>query len=160
MMLTQPRLREALQYLPETGEFVWLERPSNRVRIGDIAGSISRGYVTIRVDVDLYRASRLASLYMTGRWPCGDVDHINGVKHDNRWANLRDVPHAVNIQNERKARSTSSTGILGIRPHGPGFQARIKLDGKTQCLGTFATSAEAHAAYVAGKRRLHEGCTL
>lgn len=55
-----------------------------------------------------YKASRLAWLYMTGEWPKYEMDHINHVKDDNRWVNLRDVTPAENCANR--------TGIFAISP--------------------------------------------
>jgi hypothetical protein len=111
------------------------------------------------VDGHRYPAHRLAWLYMTGEWP-GEVDHINGKKDDNRWANLRDISHAANSQNVRVAQVNNRCGVLGVKPLRDKFQARICVARKTIHLGTFLTTSEAHAAYVAAKRELHEGCTL
>lgn len=44
-------------------------------------------------------AHRFAFLWMTGAWPIGVVDHINGDRHDNRWCNLRDVTVEQNASN-------------------------------------------------------------
>jgi hypothetical protein len=38
--------------------------------------------------------------------------------------------------------------------------ARIKTDGKTTCLGYFEDPSDAHAVYLAAKRKMHEGCTI
>ncbi|SRR6266446_2339189 len=87
-ILTQERLKELLHYDPETGVFSWiLKRPA-------YGGNKKRGheYVLINdVDGRDYRAARLAHLYMTGEWPKHKMDHINRIKDDNRWENLRDV---------------------------------------------------------------------
>ena len=66
-MLTTNRLRRLLSYEPATGLFRWLVRPSNRVNIGDIAGTIdAAGYVVIKIAGQRYYANRLAVLYVTG----------------------------------------------------------------------------------------------
>lgn len=107
-------------------------------------------------------AHRLAWLYVHGRWPDGLIDHKNGDRADNRFDNLRDVAHRVNMQNLRKAFVSSKTGLLGASPLKDGrFGAFIKRDGKSKNLGTFDTPELAHAAYVAAKRVIHhEGNTL
>jgi HNH endonuclease len=63
-----------------------------------------------------YRASRLAFLYMTGRWPKDEVNHVNGVHHDDRWKNLRDVTHQDN--SVRRSFPTGSSSYLGVYPAG------------------------------------------
>lgn len=128
---------------------------------GDVAGCrTSRGYSVLAVDGVLYRAHRLAWFYVTGAWPQGEVDHINGQRADNRFLNLRVVTGAINSQNRRRANGNSRTGLLGVYPHKTGFQARIMVSGSRRHLGTFQTAEAAHAAYLAAKRQVHPGNTL
>lgn len=103
---------------------------------------------------------RLIWVYAYGQEPEGVIDHINGVKTDNRLANLRDVPQRVNMQNQTRAHRQSSTGVLGVFPAGRRFISKISVDGLQRELGRFDTTAEAHAAYIAAKRQLHQGNTL
>lgn len=88
-MLTQKRLKEVLHYNPTTGSFL---RKS-----GSKAGPIPQGYVgeQIKISVDgrTYSARMLAWLYMTGNWPSGEIIQIDGMKHDNRFANLANITH-------------------------------------------------------------------
>lgn len=97
---------------------------------------------------------------MTGEWPIGDIDHINGIRHDNRWSNLRVVSAQVNQQNRRRANANGRAGLLGVNPYKNKFRAYIKIDGRTKYLGSYETADRAHAEYVAAKRQFHEGCTL
>jgi hypothetical protein len=162
--LTQEQLKAALHYDPSTGVFTRLVDSGGRGgRKGSAAGYINdQGYVLIAVHSVQYRAHRLAWLYMTGAWPAGEVDHKNGVRADNWWANLRDVPTKVNAQNKRRAQKNSKTGLLGVswdKKKG-NYTARIKVDGRYPTLGSFDTPEAGHAAYVEAKRRLHEGCTI
>ena len=160
-MLTYERLREVLHYDPETGVFTRLVRTSNRIKVGDVAGcSAGDGYVQIRVDGVRYLAHRLAFLWMTGEWPRDMIDHINGVRDDNRFANLRPATRAENMQNQRRAMSNSQTGLLGVTRVGKRFMATIQVDGRKIHIGTFDTPEQAHEAYLAAKRRLHPGCTI
>lgn len=56
---------------------------------------------------------------------------------------------------------TNATGLLGVsKADSRGFRARIFYAGKETHLGTFKTPEDAHAAYLAAKRRLHAGCTI
>ena len=160
--ITAEALRAALHYDPETGVFTW--KRWARKTPGDMAGWVARsGYVLIKMGGRRYMAHRLAWLYMRGTWPEFEIDHINGACADNRFANLRDVSTSVNQQNRRAAQSNSAVGRLGVaRAQGGrrGFRAQIHVDGRQVFLGTFRSSQEAGAAYIAAKRELHAGCTL
>jgi hypothetical protein len=160
-MLTQTRLKEVFDYDPAVGVFTRRLKQTG-VKQGSTSGSLSKeGYLVTSVDGKLHKCHRLAWLYMTGLWPQGNIDHINGDKSDNRFENLRDVSHRQNIQNQRKAqRSNKSTGVLGTWKNGNGFAARITYNNSKIYLGTFKTLAEARAAYVEAKRALHAGCTI
>lgn len=106
-------------------------------------------------------AHRLAWLYVYGEWPQHGLDHINGVRLDNRISNLRDVPQTINLENQRKAKGLTKSGFLGVeRTRGGKWAARIVANGKRYGLGVFATPEAAHSAYVTAKRKLHEGCTI
>ena len=77
-MLTAKRLREALSYDPDTGVWTWLVPTGRRVRAGSRAGRIDgHGRWRIGLDGRYYTGSRLAFLYMTGKWPPHLVDHID-----------------------------------------------------------------------------------
>ena len=101
-----------LHYCPNTGVFTWKTRTAKRVQVGDVAGFVagSRGSRAIRIEGVNHYAHRLAWLYMTGAWPAGVVDHMNGDPSDNRWSNLRDVRPAENNANRRKVRSDAGEG--------------------------------------------------
>lgn len=160
--LTQERLKELLSYNKETGQFHWAMSRGNKVKKGELAGSAKsgRGYFIIWIDYRAHLAHRLAWLYVTGQHPKNQIDHINGDKLDNAFANLRDVSQAINNQNRRRANATSRTNTLGVFMRGEYFSARIRVGKRLIYKGVFKTSEEAHAAYVKAKRELHEGCTL
>ncbi len=161
--LTAERVRELLDYDPETGGLTWRTRPSNRVRIGDKAGCVRLDRrITVRVDGAFYKAHRIAWLHFYGIWPRDQIDHRDGDPSNNCIRNLRDVNQPVNMQNLRKARIDSQTKLLGVcvDKKRRSFAAQIKVNGKRMHLGVFNTAAEAHAAYIQAKRRLHEGCTI
>ena len=159
--LTAQRLRELLDYDPLAGVFTRKMRNANCVRVGQVAGyTRPNGYVCIRVDGKSYLAHRLAWMYSNGEWPAGVVDHIDGNTSNNRIANLRDVPHASNMQNQRAAQAHSISGILGVSRVVSGWKARITVGGKKVNLGIFHTHDLAAAAYVTAKRELHAGCTI
>lgn len=95
-----------------------------------------------------------------GSWPRGQVDHINGIKDDNRLCNLRDVSININNQNKRLPFANSHTGVLGVGMLNGKYRARIRVNGKRKHLGDFETIEDASNAYVNAKRLLHAGNTL
>lgn len=176
--LTAAHLRKLLSYDPDSGLFTWLPRPPESFKgpragamwhtryCGQIAGGLSGiGHISIRIEDRAYWSHRLAVLYMTGSWPNGEVDHINGIKTDNRYENLRDVPGRMNRQNTRQSPRTKSTALpLGVhynaRLKKHPFSAHLHVDEAKMHLGYFLTAEDAHHAYVEAKRFHHPGCTI
>lgn len=161
-MITAEELRAALTYCPVTGAFAWKAKPSKQIAAGADAGHLQKdtGYIVIKLRGRLYRAHRLAWLYVHGAWPNYVIDHINGTKHDNRIANLRDTTRTGNAQNQQRAHSGSQSGVLGVYLNGDKFVARIRTEGRLLRLGEFNSAEAAHSAYVAAKRQLHPTTTL
>lgn len=154
MTLTAERLRELLHYDPETGVFTRRISTNSRAQRGDIAGCPNgEGYIYIGVDARVYRAHRLAWLYMTGEWPSHQIDHKDLVKSNNRWENLRQATVSENQAN-RAPQSKKYPSPKGARWHKRDkcWQAGITVAGRHISLGYFQTAEEAHAAYVAASR--------
>lgn len=151
---------EYLTYLPESGEFWWTENAPPKVRCRQAFARDQRGYVCFKVGGRMYKAHRLAWLFVHGHFPNGHIDHIDGDITNNRISNLRDVAHSVNMQNQRKAMSSNSSGLLGVSPNGSRWRAEIRVHGKKKYIGTFDTPQQAHEAYLIAKRQHHEGCTI
>jgi hypothetical protein len=158
MMINQKRLKDLLEYNPETGIFIWKVRTSKRVKIGDVAGcENSRGYVYIKVDNKNYRSHRLAWLYMTGEFPPDCIDHINGITNDNRWINLRSVTHSENMKNQKKLKNNIS-GHQGVSWDKPTekWVARHTINNKLIHLGYFTNIEDAVAAREVVAHLYHE----
>lgn len=162
-MLTQTRLRELFDYNPETGIFT--RRPPAKRKAGNRlsyfnkpAGSLHNihGYVSIHIDGEKFRASRLAWLYMTGEWPQHEVDHINGNRANDSWANLREANSSEQKMNTA-IRSDNTSGVKGIgwnKRQGK-WHARIKAYGVQTHLGYFDDLEQAKAARKAAEVRIH-----
>jgi len=136
--LTVSRLHELLHYDPETGTWVWLVARTAKAKIGTVAGRLHHtGYRHIGIDGRRYAAHRLAWLYMTGKWPAAQIDHVNLIRDDNRWCNLREATRSENFFN-RRVQCDSVSGIKGLRQLPSGnWGVRATIDGRHQYLGTF-----------------------
>lgn len=146
--VTHERLTERLDYDPATGVFRWRHN-------GRRAGTPHvDGYIQIMIDYRPYREHRLAWLYVHGAWPPDQIDHINGVRTDNRIANLRLASHTENSRN-RKVGKNNLIGVKGVSHQKKRYRAEIQADGRRIVLGTFATAEEAHAAYSAAAEQFH-----
>ena len=158
-MISQERLRQVLDYNPETGLFHWKVRTATHVKVGDLAGSLDdKGYVLIRIDTKIYRAHRLAFLWVLGRWPEDQVDHINLARSDNRWGNLRESSCHENMCNRTKQINNTS-GFKGVtfEKKTGAWKAGIGVEGRFINLGRFPTPESAHVAYVAAAKKYHRG---
>jgi hypothetical protein len=88
--LTHDQVRDALDYNPATGVFVWKISPAKNLKAGTVAGGKngSGGYRYIRLYGEESTESRLAWFYMTGEWPERRVRFKNGNSQDCRFENL------------------------------------------------------------------------
>lgn len=150
---TPERLRELLGYDRETGIFTRKWRPeftgrdsaSNTRNAGRPTGSLMQnGYITISINASHYLAHRLAWVFEYGSIKITDeIDHINGVRADNRIVNLRNVTRTMNSQNTAVIRRTS-TQLLGVSVATSGrWVARANANNRTIYLGTYSTKEEA-----------------
>lgn len=126
MNISLEYLSSVIRYEPSSGDFFWLSRPIehfksdwlhrrwNSSRAGTRAGSSdAEGYQQIKIDGSVYRAHRLAVYLAYGEPPIGEVDHINGVRSDNRLENLRVVSCQQNSRN-RKIPAGNKSGVVGV----------------------------------------------
>ena len=147
--LSLERLKELFLYCPSTGEFI-----RRLTAGGQTPGTICRnddgkGYITISIDNFRYFAHRLAFFYMNGLWPDDEIDHINGVRKDNRILNLRNVISQDNAKNCNLSKKNTS-GVCGISWHKrrKKWQAYIANNGKKIFLGYFSSKDDAVSARI------------
>lgn len=133
----QQRLKELFDYNPETGIFTRLKTVKSNAMAGDIAGRKgSYGYIHISIDGSSCLAHRLAWIYVHGKLPEGIIDHINGIRNDNRILNLREATDAENKRNARTPlRNTSGVKGVSWAKREKKWQVHMKLDGKTYWFG-------------------------
>ena len=158
--VTIERVKELLAYDPDIGVFTW-RQTRGRGYAGAVAGWVEKeGYRRILVDGRKFKEHRLAWAMVYGEFPAEDLDHINGVRSDNRIANLRLATRSQNAQNLRGPTSINRTGFLGVRKNGNRWNAVITLNKITTYLGCFKTPEAAHQEYLKAKRHMHKFCTI
>lgn len=128
---------------------------NNQHKSGEIAGTLHHsGYIHIRIGKHKYLAHRLAWLYVYGEFPKDMLDHINGIRDDNRICNLRGATHSENRRNMNVINSnsgfkgvhfqgTDSSGYIRNKP----YKAIIGVNGKSIYIGSYYTPDEASLAY-------------
>ena len=153
--LTPERVRELIDYDPDTGVFTRKLRRRGPLKPDKVAGSMNpRGYIYITINSTRFIAHRLAWLVIHGEWPLNEIDHINGVASDNRIANLRLATRTQNSQN-RRLHSNNSSGSRGCFRSGKKWVAQICINKKGYHLGSFDCIKAASAAYQAAARMTH-----
>lgn len=162
--LTAEWLREHYHYEPESG-ILYRTKLKNGIPVSPMkrAGVITNiGYRSVRIGLHTYSEHELIYLWMEGRHKDGYMDHLDGVRDNNKWANLRVVSQKVNNQNVRRAQKNNKLGILGVCycPRLKKYVAQITINRKAKNLGLFKTPEEAQQAYLKAKRIHHEGCTI
>lgn len=158
-MITQAYLHECLLYDADTGEFTWKRRPEShftKKRYLNIwnaryawkpAGCIVDGYRVICLDRRLYRAHRLAFLYVNGRFPSDQIDHANMDRADNRLVNIREASRSQNGANRGDVGASSGVKGVSWHRHTGRWQVRIGVRGRSIYLGVFDDLDEAKDAY-------------
>jgi hypothetical protein len=144
---TQSILRDLYWYNPTTGEMI--SRRTNRD-----TGWIEDGYKYICLKGKDYRVHRLIWMYLHDRWPTEMIDHINGVKTDNRMCNLREVTAKQNAENRNTIQAIS--GLKGVFPATKNrWKASIGHKGKCINLGMYDTKEEAYEIYCKAAQIFH-----
>jgi hypothetical protein len=155
-MITQEKLKEMLTYNPDTGIFTWKVKHLKKCILNKNAGTLKKaGYITISIKKRLYLAHRLAWLYVYGEWPKNHIDHINGVRDDNRIENLRDVTQRQNCQNKQSNRQGKLVGTIYDKRDSK-FYSRISIKNKLYTITSHETEQQAHEAYLEAYEFLKE----
>mgnify|MGYP003659297872 CR=1 FL=1 len=141
----QGLLKELFDYDPETGVFTRIKSNSNRWQTGVVAGSNSSNrYKLIFISGKNHMAHRMAWLYVHGSMPDGYIDHINGIRDDNRMCNLRVVTRTENNRN-RCTNKNNTSGVNGVSwcKRTKSWLVTICIKSKMKYLGRFKDKDEA-----------------
>lgn len=105
---TQTQLREYLSYDENTGELVWIKKPSKKTVLNSRAGSLvtTTGYRSIHIFGKSYPEHHIIWCWYYGYYPTKQIDHIDQIRDNNRIKNLREVTQAVNSRNRSRRRNT------------------------------------------------------
>jgi hypothetical protein len=144
-------LRESFTYYPKTGTLI-------RNKNGKSMDSLDfYGYTQVFYRGKTYKGHRLIWAIFFGEFPKGQIDHINGVRHDNRIENLRDVNQQQNLHNQKLPHKQNKSGYLGVcwNEKSKKWQAGISINRKTKYLGVFDNKEDAHKAYLEAKKIYH-----
>lgn len=156
MSLTQEQLKARVKYDLDTGIFTWAITGGARSKQGDIAGCFNnKGYWCIRIGDKAYKAHRLAFLYVLGKFPEKQVDHIDGNKANNSWCNLRECTNSQNQMNTgiSKRNSSLDKGIFK-NPCGK-YRVQLGINNKKCYLGLFTDLEEARKVVREFREQLH-----
>jgi hypothetical protein len=143
-LFTKEHISEWLNYDAISGIFTWKKQIACSIKPGMIAGCINQsGYINIIFGGRCFKAHRLAFFLKNGTWP-RIIDHINGIKTDNKWSNLREVDNECQNQQNRKCHRNGILWGTFFHKKTGRYCSRVNINGKTVSLGYHATREEAH----------------
>lgn len=168
-------LPQILLYEPETGKLFWRVRTESlfaateknikrscavwNVRYAN-KEALSRigvhGYPSGTIFNKGVLAHRVIWALVTGEWPPGEIDHIDGNRANNRFDNLRAVTRRQNAKNIGKM-STNTSGVKGVCWHrvAKKWLAQINVDCTHIHLGLFTDITDAAKAYERASEEMH-----
>lgn len=150
---TADRIRELFNYDRGSGLLTWKVSPAQRVKVGDVAGSVRKdGYLTVSIDGRACLVHRVCWVHFYGVPLTNKLDHRDTKRAHNAIDNLREASDFQNNGNVRR-RKDNTTGYKGVGRTKDRWFARIRLRGKLCHLGTFGDPVSAHNAYMAAAEK-------
>lgn len=155
--ITQEFLKEHFEY--RDGHLWWIKKTSKHssTKLGQQFGNyVNNGYRQGEVFSKRYLEHRLIWFYHYGIWPKEFLDHINGIKDDNRIENLREATSQQNQFNKKSWGKTSQYKGVSWRKESNRWKAAYRFKGKKFDLGYYDTELEAAEAYRKATEHLHQ----
>lgn len=141
-MITQSEIFKFFKYCPLTGQLTRIAKINRHtgelynceILVENDNGS---GYKRVFINGSRYLAHVVIFIYVTGRTPSA-VDHVDGDKQNNKWANLREVDHDQNMVN-KGVYVNSPFGFPGVSKSKDKFIAVVQKNKVRKWLGKFDT---------------------
>lgn len=140
-------LKSLLRYDPDTGLIYWIAKGKGMIKKKAAGTLLHSGYLGICIGPKRWQAHRIAWALHHGDWPKDQIDHINGIKTDNRACNLREATNSQNGKNLGLSKANLS-GIKGVsfETYTGRWKATIRVDGKSISIGRFESIEKASLA--------------
>lgn len=166
-MITQEELKKLVTYNYETGEMFWLPRPFEMFKSEQACKTWNTKFANKQIKTidgkgyfhglflgKFLRVHRLSFLYFFGYLP-KIIDHINGIKTDNRISNLKGSSIQKNNMNRSIGRNNTS-GVVGVYKNNQSglWCAQMKFKGETYHLGSSKNKSEVISLRKAEEKRL------
>jgi hypothetical protein len=113
-------------------------------------------YVSVSIDKQRFKRSRIMFAMKHMRWPSLQIDHIDGNGMNDEITNLREATATQNAWNH-KGRTKKSDLPMGVRRNANGgkYSARISVNKKMISLGSYDTPEEAKRVYIAKRKEYY-----
>lgn len=147
-------LQRLFRYEQETGNVYWIAEGKGRIKKKAAGTVVKAGYIGIMIDGKRYYAHRIAWALHHGKHPTDQLDHINGIKTDNRIVNLREATNSQNGKN-LSLNKNNKTGYSGVCFKSNAWTAYIKVDYTNLYLGRFAKKEDAIAARLKAEQEFY-----
>lgn len=140
-------LKSLLRYEPDTGLIYWIAKGKGMIKKKAAGTKLHSGYLGICIGPKRWQAHRIAWALHTGAWPKDQIDHINGIKTDNRACNLREATNSQNGKNLGISKANKS-GVKGVsfETYTGKWKATIRVNGKSISIGRFDNIEDASQA--------------
>lgn len=152
-MLDAAYAHSRLRYVPDTGCLYWRNGP-RRGRL--VKTNDGHGYIIVTLrGLGRKKLHRIIWLMMTGKWPAGEIDHINRKRDDNRWSNLREASPLQQRRNMSMLAANKSgvTGVYWCELKNR-WKAQVSVNNKNRSLGHYKRKADAVTARKLAEQKL------
>lgn len=158
--ITQEELLKIIKYDKSSGYFTWIKPIKSKKKV--YAGTEDAyGYCQISVNCKLYKAHRLAFLYVNGSLPTGEIDHIDGNPWNNSWSNLREVTRAQNVHNSKGTAAIHKNVYAVSGNRAKPYNVKFMINGKSKSFGYYVSIVEAVNVADKIRKQLHgEYCKI
>lgn len=147
-------LKSLLSYEPDTGVIRWIAKGKGRIKKKEAGTLLHSGYAGICIGPKRWQSHRIAWALHYGEWPKDQIDHINGIRTDNRICNLREASNAQNGKNLglSKANTSGHKGVCFDKQTGK-WRAIIKVNFNQINIGRYADLQDAIDARIAAEQQ-------